>query len=54
MARKPRTIDEYLAAVEDAGQRAALERLRTTLRAIVPKAEECIRYGIPAFRLEIQ
>jgi len=51
MARiKATTIDEYLARVSDE-QRAALERLRTTIRAAAPKAEECISYGIPAFRL---
>lgn len=46
-----RTIDEYLAAVNP-GQRAALERLRRTIKATVPKAEECISYGLAAFRLE--
>jgi uncharacterized protein YdhG (YjbR/CyaY superfamily) len=47
---KPRTIDEYLAGVR-ADQRVALERLRKTIRAAAPDAEECISYGIPAFRL---
>src|SRR5262245_28496567 len=51
MATKPTTIDEYLAGV-DADQRAALEKLRKTIRAIVPKAEECISYQLPAFRLD--
>jgi uncharacterized protein YdhG (YjbR/CyaY superfamily) len=50
MARKPTTIDEYLATVSGA-RRAALDRLRRTIRSIVPKAEECISYGMPAFRL---
>jgi uncharacterized protein YdhG (YjbR/CyaY superfamily) len=51
MARKPTTIDEYLARV--AGERrAALDQLRKTIRSIVPKADECISYGIPAFRLD--
>src|SRR2546426_6465824 len=50
MARKPTTIDEYLAAVKGE-KRAALDKLRKTIRTIVPKAEECISYGIPAFRL---
>jgi uncharacterized protein YdhG (YjbR/CyaY superfamily) len=48
--RKPRTIDEYLAHVR-ADQRAALEKLRKTIRAVAPTAEECISYGIPSFRL---
>jgi len=47
---KPRTIDEYLAVVNPA-QRVALEKLRKTIRAAAPEVEECISYGIPAFRL---
>jgi uncharacterized protein YdhG (YjbR/CyaY superfamily) len=49
MAAKPRTIDEYLAALSD-DKRAALEKLRKTIRAIAPKAEECISYRLAAFR----
>ena len=49
--KKPNRIDEYLAGV-DADKRKALAALRKTIRAIVPKAEECISYGIPAFRLD--
>ncbi len=51
MARKPTTIDEYLAPVRGE-KRAALDALRRRIRAIVPKAEECISYGMPAFRLD--
>ena len=29
-----------------------LEELRRTIRKAVPKAEECISYSIPAFRLD--
>src|SRR5947208_13810561 len=47
---KPKTIDEYLAALSD-DKRAALEQLRKTIRAAAPKAEECISYGLAAFRL---
>ena len=50
MKSKPRTIDEYLAGV-NADQRVALEKLRKTIRAAAPEVEECISYGIPAFRL---
>ena len=47
---KPTTVDEYLAGV-NAGQRAALEKLRRAIRAAAPGAEECISYGLAAFRL---
>ena len=51
MIRKPTSIDGYLATVKGE-RRAALDELRKTIRAIVPKAEECISYGMPAFRLD--
>jgi uncharacterized protein YdhG (YjbR/CyaY superfamily) len=47
---KARTIDEYLAGLSD-DQRNALQKLRKTIRAAAPKAEECITYQLPAFRL---
>jgi uncharacterized protein YdhG (YjbR/CyaY superfamily) len=50
MAAKPKTIDEYLAALTD-DKRTTLEQLRKTIRAIAPKAEECISYQLAAFRL---
>ena len=50
MAVKPRTIDEYLAPLSS-DKRAALEKLRRTIHAAAPGAEECISYMIPAFRL---
>jgi uncharacterized protein YdhG (YjbR/CyaY superfamily) len=49
MAAKPTTIGEYLAALSD-DKRAALEKLRKTIRAAAPKAEECISYQLAAFR----
>ncbi len=51
MTPKPRNIDEYLAAFSD-DKRAVLERLRKTIKAAAPKAEECISYRLPAFRFE--
>jgi uncharacterized protein YdhG (YjbR/CyaY superfamily) len=47
----PRTIDEYLATVS-ADKRAALQKLRRAIKAAAPRAEECISYRIPAFRLD--
>ena len=49
MAAKPKTIDEYLAPLSD-DKRAALEKLRKTIKAAAPEAEECISYQIAAFR----
>lgn len=51
VATRPRTIDEYLAAV-DAKSRAALQKVRRAIQAAAPQAEECISYGMPAFRLD--
>ena len=47
----PTTIDEYLARVSD-DKRAALQQLRKTILGVVPTAEECISYQMPAFRHE--
>ena len=47
---KPTTIDEYLAGVTKT-QRASLEKLRKTIHAAIPDAEESISYGLAAFRL---
>jgi uncharacterized protein YdhG (YjbR/CyaY superfamily) len=51
MAAKPTTIDEYLAGVRDPDKRAALEKLRRTIKSVAPGAEECVSYGLAAFRL---
>jgi uncharacterized protein YdhG (YjbR/CyaY superfamily) len=51
MKGKPKTIDEYLASIRE-DKRAALERLRKTIHSAVPNAEECISYGLAAFRLD--
>ena len=43
------TVDDYLAAVsEDA--RAALAKLRKTIKAAAPKATEVVSYQIPAYK----
>jgi uncharacterized protein YdhG (YjbR/CyaY superfamily) len=42
-------VDAYLAAVPPA-VRAVLERLRKTIRAAAPKAEELISYQMPAYK----
>ncbi len=50
MPFKPETIDQYLSSLADE-QRDALEKLRRAIKAAAPKAEECISYDIPTFRL---
>ena len=47
---KPKTIDEYLANVKPLHRRT-LQKLRQIIQTAAPKAEECVSYGIPAFRL---
>ena len=49
-AAKPKTVDGYLAKLGP-DKRAALEQLRRTIHTVMPKAEECISYQLPAFRL---
>ncbi len=51
MPVKPKTIDEYLAPLSKE-KRAALQKLRRDIKSVAPKAEECISYGVPAFRLD--
>jgi len=43
-------VDRYLASLEEP-KRSTLETLRRTILEIVPDAEQCISYGVPAFRL---
>jgi uncharacterized protein YdhG (YjbR/CyaY superfamily) len=51
MSARPQTIDEYLARLSN-DKRAALEKLRRAIKSAAPKAEECISYQIPGFRLD--
>ena len=50
MTLSPKSHDEYLARVADA-KRRALQKLRKQITAAARKAEECMSYGIPGFRL---
>jgi uncharacterized protein YdhG (YjbR/CyaY superfamily) len=47
---KPTTIDAYLSALSP-DRRAPLERLRRAMHRLLPEAQECISYGMPAFRV---
>jgi uncharacterized protein YdhG (YjbR/CyaY superfamily) len=49
--RRDLAIDEYLADANP-DRRAPLQKLRQTIHSIVPEAEECISYGMPAFRYQ--
>ncbi len=42
-------IDSYI-AIQPKKARVALEKLRQTIRAVAPEAEEVISYKMPAFR----
>ena len=46
---KPKTIDEYI-ALTNPKQRPVLEKLRKTIRAAAPGAEEYIGYGLAGFK----
>lgn len=46
----PGSIDEYIAAFSPEVQ-AILERIRQTIRAAVPEAQETISYQMPTFKL---
>ena len=46
----PEGIDAYLAALEEP-KRSTLSELRRTILRVIPEAEQCISYRMPAFRL---
>jgi len=45
------TVDDYLAGVSPEA-RATLEKLRQTIKAVVPAAVEVISYQVPTFKLD--
>jgi len=50
MPAKYNTVDEYIASYPREVQ-ALLEQMRMTIKKAAPKAEECISYSMPAFKL---
>ncbi len=44
----PGAVDAYLAGVAGV-QRATLDSVRMSLRTLLPDADECLKYGMPAF-----
>ena len=47
--RKVTTVDDYIATAP-AGKRAALTRLRKTIKAAAPEATEIVSYGMAGFK----
>ena len=45
-----RDIDSYLAGVGEP-KRSTLQQLRQCVLDVIPDAEECISYGLPAFKV---
>jgi uncharacterized protein YdhG (YjbR/CyaY superfamily) len=43
-------IDDYLAAIDEP-KRSTLEAVRRMILEVVPNAEECMSYGVPAFKV---
>ena len=48
--RAYKNIDAYIAA-HPASLQGTLEKIRATIRRAAPEAEECISYGMPAFKM---
>jgi len=46
-----KTIDEYI-SMFPADIQEILQKIRTTIKEIIPEAEEAISYGIPTFKLK--
>ena len=46
-----RDIDSYLAGVGEP-KRSTLQQLRQCVLDVIPDAEECISYGLPAFKVK--
>jgi uncharacterized protein YdhG (YjbR/CyaY superfamily) len=48
---KPKSVEAYFKGLTEEA-RASLQKLRETIAAAVPRAEEAIAWSMPAFRLE--
>jgi uncharacterized protein YdhG (YjbR/CyaY superfamily) len=44
-------VDDYLATLDEP-KRSTLEQLRRTIIELLPDAEECISYRLPAYRVD--
>jgi uncharacterized protein YdhG (YjbR/CyaY superfamily) len=50
VAVSKKEIDDYLASLEEP-KRSTLAALRQSILEFIPEAEQCISYGLPAFRV---
>ncbi len=50
VAKTANPVEEYLTGIEEPKQ-STLRQLRSSILEIIPEAEECISYGLPAFRV---
>lgn len=50
MPGRANAVDDYLDGLT-AENRATLQKVRRAIRSAAPEAEECMSYGMPAFRL---
>jgi len=48
---RPKTVDEYVEALPPAVS-GTLQKLRQTIKAAAPKAEELISYGMPGYKYQ--
>ena len=46
-----REIDRYLSTIDEP-KRSTLEALRRSILEVLPDAEQCISYGMPAFKVQ--
>jgi uncharacterized protein YdhG (YjbR/CyaY superfamily) len=46
-----RDIDSYLAGMDEP-KRSTLQQLRLSVLDVIPEADECISYGMPAFKVK--
>ncbi|MHB8395512.1 MAG: iron chaperone [Candidatus Dormibacteria bacterium] len=53
MTKHTHPVEEYLGALDEPKQ-SSLRQLRQSIFEVIPEAEECMSYGLPAFRLRGQ
>lgn len=46
-----RNIDDYLSSLDEL-KRGTLQQVRRSILEVIPEAEECISYGMPAFKVQ--